>query len=438
MTKLRFPCKYHPEKLSAKKCFLCKEYICNSCAVHFAHHIFCSNWCIIKYFFKNNSNIIKNGLRLKRIKIFTAAVIIIVLLQFIFYFSLNNKIKNLDLNVKQLQSEDSITEFAQFDSSQIAFTLDTSFTPASNFMNISGKAVNNALVGLWQNGKFVQSQIVDKEYYTFSPQALSLGKNHFALWVLVNGRASLIDSFTVDYHSYRLQLLAISVYRMNTEKKILALTFDAGSHSFGADSIFRILQDKGVKSTFFLTGNFIKKYPLVVKKMITNGHEQANHTYTHPHLTSLELNGQQNTLAHVDRKFIYNQLNKTDSVFYDYFHLHLKPYWRAPFGELNKEILAWAAEIGYRHIHWSSGCDTWDWVCDKQSPLYRTPQDMYNHLLKLELEGKLNGAIILMHLCTDRTSEFPFHMLTKLIDSLHEKGYRFMTISQLLGMTLSK
>ena len=52
MARPRFPCKYHSEKLSTKKCYFCKEYICSSCQIHSAHHIFCSIWCIAKYFIK--------------------------------------------------------------------------------------------------------------------------------------------------------------------------------------------------------------------------------------------------------------------------------------------------------------------------------------------------------------------------------------------------
>jgi peptidoglycan/xylan/chitin deacetylase (PgdA/CDA1 family)/competence protein ComGC len=436
MVKSRFPCKYHPEKLSLKKCFFCKEYICSGCQHQFAHHIFCGNGCIIKYVAKNYLNIFSKIFKTKKRKEWLLVVIILVILQFIFYLIFYNKVENLHDQVARLQEKGVKAEFMQFDSSELAFTLDTSYTPALNYLNISGKAKNNALVGLWQNGKFVQSQIVDNGFYKFSPQALSLGKNQFALWSLVHEQAILIDSLSLEYRSYRLELLAKSVYHINTPDRVIAITFDAGSHSFGADSIIQILQEKEIKSTFFLTGSFIKEHQLIVKKIIDQGHELANHTYTHPHLTSLEKNGLQHTLAHVNRKYIHHQLNNTDSIFYAYFNLHLKPYWRAPFGELNNEILAWAAELGYRHIHWSSGCDTWDWVSDEESPFYRTSEEIYAQLIDLEMTGKLKGSIVLMHLATDRKYDFPFQILAKLIDDLKVKGYQFLTISQLLSLHL--
>jgi peptidoglycan/xylan/chitin deacetylase (PgdA/CDA1 family) len=194
------------------------------------------------------------------------------------------------------------------------------------------------------------------------------------------------------------------------------------------------LEDKELITTFFLTGSFIKRYPSIINNLINNQHELANHTYTHPHLTTWSVNAQHQNLESVNREFIYKQLDQTDSLLYKNFHLHFKPYWRAPFGEINKKILMWAAELGYRHIGWSDGCDTWDWVNDTESSLYRKPDEIYTHLMDLEREGKLNGSIILMHLGTDRKNDFPYQMLGKLIDTLREKHYKFLTISQLLSI----
>ena len=62
--------------------------------------------------------------------------------------------------------------------------------------------------------------------------------------------------------------------------------------------------------------------------------------------------------------------------------------------------------------------------------------NLTHHLNKLETEGKLKGAIILMHLGTDRKNDFPFKMLPKLINSLRDKQYRFVTISQLISSSI--
>jgi peptidoglycan/xylan/chitin deacetylase (PgdA/CDA1 family) len=127
----------------------------------------------------------------------------------------------------------------------------------------------------------------------------------------------------------------------------------------------------------------------------------------------------------------------TDSLLYHGFGLHFKPYWRAPFGEYNDQILNWAAELGYKHIGWSTSCDTRDWVSDMDSDLYRTGEEIYQHLLDLESKGRLKGAIILMHVHTDRVKDKPFKILPKLINTLREKGYKIVPVSTLLTSSFS-
>ena len=175
---------------------------------------------------------------------------------------------------------------------------------------------------------------------------------------------------------------------------------------------------------------------MIVEKLVDSNQELANHTFNHSHFTSWERNGSHTSLNYVDREYIFNQLNKTDSIYHSLFNDNLLKFWRAPFGEYNEEILGWAAEIGYKHIGWSYQCDTYDWVSDENSSLYRTPDEIFLHLNKLETEGKLKGAIILMHLGTDRKNDFPFKMLPKLINSLRDKQYSFVTISQLISSSI--
>jgi peptidoglycan/xylan/chitin deacetylase (PgdA/CDA1 family) len=316
--------------------------------------------------------------------------------------------------------------------------VDTLLAGLSQSVQIKGKGQNNNLLGLWHNGNYASSAIINNGNYIFPPQSLYLGKNDFLVWSLSeSGQTTLVDSFSIDYFSQRLQLLSIPFSRLKTNDKILALTFDAGSAANGADSIIQILQEYELELTFFLTGMFIKKFPDIVQNLISNGHELANHTYTHPHLTSFSVNQIHKNLMHTDRSFIYDQLNRTDSLYYQRFRQHLKPYWRAPFGEINNQILMWAAELGYKHIGWSSGCDTRDWVSDQDSELYRTSEEIYQHLIELESKDRLRGAVILMHIHTDRADDKPFKILPKLIDTLHNRGYKIVPISTLLTTSIS-
>ena len=110
----------------------------------------------------------------------------------------------------------------------------------------------------------------------------------------------------------------------------------------------------------------------------------------------------------------------------------MAPVWRAPYGELNNEILWCAAEAGFKHINWSNKCDTWDWVKDTTSSIYRTAPEILEHFLKLDKEIGLGGKIILMHLGTERDIEMPYEILAEMITILRERGYKFKTVGQLL------
>ena len=316
--------------------------------------------------------------------------------------------------------------------------IDTTLNHLTPSISISGSGEMNQLFGLWHNGKFTASAIpTAKNRFEFNVQTMYSGENTFIIWaVSENGQTTMIDSFSISYKSPRIELLAKPFEKLSTDQKILALTFDAGSSAQGADSIIDILAARDIKTTVFLTGTFLKRFPHIVKKIRLHGNELANHTFSHPHLTSYAKNGIHHSLENIDRSTIHSQLRRTDSLYFDMFNEHLKPYWRAPFGEYNRTILNWAAEAGYKHIGWSEGCDTRDWVTDRDSELYRSAEQIYTHLIDLESRGLLKGAIILFHLHTERENDQPYSILRKLIDTLLNKGYQIVPISTLLTSDL--
>ena len=428
MARAKFPCKNHPDVLSTRKCFQCHEHICSDCQTNRYHHLFCGKWCIVKYFY--HTKIAPNN----KLREYAYIILIMLTLQIVFYSIVGQDSGNTERITDDPDRPHSFENVKPVHHLQV----DTLLAGLSQSVQIKGKGQNNNLLGLWHNGNYASSAVINNGSYLFPPQSLFLGKNEFLVWSLSeSGQTSLVDSFSIDYFSQRLHLLSIPFSRLKTDDKILALTFDAGSAANGADSIIQILEKHELKLTFFLTGMFIERFPDIVQNLISNGHELANHTYTHPHLTSFSVNQIHKNLIHTDRSFIYDQLNRTDSLYYDRFRQRLKPYWRAPFGEINDQILMWAAELGYKHIGWSSGCDTRDWVTDQDSELYRTSEEIYQYLIDLESKGRLRGAVILMHIHTDRANDKPFRILPKLIDTLHNRGYKIVPVSTLLTTSIS-
>ena len=427
MTRQKFPCKNHSDKLSAKRCFVCKDYICSDCQKKWSHHIFCGYYCYIKFQSFDYKKFILSNLRIIIIFLFFQMLTIIFIMQFY-----SNDVQDIEPYSNDLYSTAISEDLVNI------FTLDTMSIPNENYLQLSGKTSNNSLLGLWHNGELKQSLISTNENYKFDPLMLYFGDNIFkVLRIDSYGKTVLIDSIQLNYYSKRVSYLMKSVSKIRTDKLVLSLTFDGGSITTGADSILKILELNNIKTTFFLTGKFINRNPALTKKILKAGHEIGNHSFSHPHLTQFANTNEHNTLEGVNRSIVQLELLKTDSVFYANFRQNMIQFWRAPFGEYNKEILQWAAEIGYKHIRWSKNCDLLDWVIEKESTLYKTPEEMYNKIMDLDQKDELKGSILLMHFGTDRKTDIPYKMLPKLIKNLKGKNYELIKISELLKLQIS-
>ena len=419
-------CKNHPNELSSRKCYHCHEYICSDCQLKLDHHIFCSKSCHWRWKwqqFTEKTNISKE-------LIGVAAVLLI--LNIVFFLYLNSKLDSIQKSLKEPVAEE--TEESEYGKPTLhTIKFDTIRYPLKNVFQFQLSINEGAVAALKRDGRFVESQVQNSKPLKFHNQFLNQGKNEFSIYLLENGgTSSLIDSFTITFKSARVEYMRRYVSRIKGDSSGIALTFDGGSTDNGTEKILNILRENNVRCTMFLTGDFLKKYPKLVKQMVLDGHEIGNHSYSHPHLTMLEKDGSTNTRENVNRQLVHEQLLKADSIFQRISGYPMAPLWRAPYGEINNEILLWAAEAGFKHIHWSDKCDTWDWVADTTSSIYRTAPQILEHFLEMGDEIGMGGKIILMHLGTERKEEIPNSILADLIIKLRERGYKFKTIGQLL------
>ncbi len=211
----------------------------------------------------------------------------------------------------------------------------------------------------------------------------------------------------------------------------ILVSFDAGSSDRGATQILDALSARGIRTTIFLTGEFIRRYPDIVRRVAADGHEVGNHTDTHPHLTTYASDGRQVTRLGVDRAFVAGELARTARLYREATGRSMAPLWRAPFGEHNPEIRRWAAEQGYWHVGWTggrSGLDGLDWVTDPASRSYQ-PAD---RLLARLVHHAENGGIVLLHLGSDR-EEPVASKIAILFDGLRTRGFRFARASEFLA-----
>jgi peptidoglycan/xylan/chitin deacetylase (PgdA/CDA1 family) len=223
--------------------------------------------------------------------------------------------------------------------------------------------------------------------------------------------------------------------------KTVSLTFDGGGSANATVAILDTLASRSVKASMFLTGEFIRKFPDLTRRIVAQGHECGNHTLSHLRMTTYERNHIQSTLPTINKILLSDQLTQADSLFFSVTGSHFTPIWRAPYGECNSDICRWGYEAGYLHVGWRQG-KTWlegldsnDWIPDSTIPGYKSPEEFLEKIAlmaKMDPPG-LNGGIILMHLGTLRKDEkTQTHLLLgKIIDTLQSNGYSIIPVSQM-------
>ncbi len=200
-------------------------------------------------------------------------------------------------------------------------------------------------------------------------------------------------------------------YHASTGERVIALTFDDGPHPHYTDRILDVLESEGVKATFFVIGENVAAYPEVTRRVFLAGHEIGNHTYTHP------LGGKV-CLSEMEK-----EIQKTDLLL-EKLGCPAVRLFRPPQGKYPAGLASCLQESGKMTVLWN--IDTRDW--DK-----RTEEQIIN-----EVETKVRGGdIVLFHdFVGGESATVP--AIKKLIPALKERGYRFVTVSELLALYTSE
>jgi len=198
-----------------------------------------------------------------------------------------------------------------------------------------------------------------------------------------------------------------AINKVNTSSNVVALTFDDCYSSANVNAILSILQQNGIKATFFIVGDAAANNPGIVRAIDNAGMEIGNHSYTHTSYTSLSYSSMQ------------NDLSRTENVISSITGKSTRPLFRPPGGGYNSSVLSAVGDAGYsRTIMWN--IDTNDWRGYSASYIYST---VVNNISP--------GSIVLMHALS--TAPNTKYALQDIINTLTSRGYSFTTVSGLLA-----
>lgn len=243
--------------------------------------------------------------------------------------------------------------------------------------------------------------------YSASKLILKLSEAEFGVAELSLDIQQFFDSVDSQYLASE-DKTAYDAYQAEKEKKakekMIALTFDDGPSSATTPQALDILKKYNIKATFFVLGQHVAGNEDILKRMKAEGHEIANHSWSHPNLVTLS--------ADQVKQEIDQTQNAIASVVGE------KPVLlRPPYGSVNQAVLS-AANLPA--IYWS--VDSLDWKS-------HNPQA----ILQIVQQSTYPGGIILMHDIHQTTID----SLPAVIEYLKGQGYSFGTVSELLGDNLN-
>ena len=208
----------------------------------------------------------------------------------------------------------------------------------------------------------------------------------------------------------------------------ICMTFDGGSTAEVAEDVLNVLKAHGIRTTLFLTGEFIHKYPDLVRRMALDGHELGNHTLNHPHFAPR----MKRDPAWTKERF-QQELLDADRALVQLLGRPLDPYWRPPYGERDPRTAPVGGRTGLPYC-----------VLERRGRLpglghgegiQPVPQRPGDHPAPGEAheEADGDGLIVLMHLGSLRPYlDRPATYLGPFLDRAQAEGWHFVCIGDYL------
>lgn len=207
--------------------------------------------------------------------------------------------------------------------------------------------------------------------------------------------------------SRTVQSFGTIIARVETAKPLVALTFDDGPSAGFTQGVLAVLRERGVKATFFLTGRETEENLLQARMIVDEGHQVGNHSFTHSNMTLM------------GTARIGEEIERTDTA------IRAAGYegeimFRPPYGKKLLTLPWYLSRHERKTIMWDVEPESFPDVAGDTAAF-----------AKHVIEQTKNGSIIIMHVMY-RSREISRQALPLIIDGLRQRGFEFVTVSQLL------
>lgn len=182
------------------------------------------------------------------------------------------------------------------------------------------------------------------------------------------------------------------------------LSFDVQGDPAQLTKILDILDQYGVRTTFFMQGEWVQQYPEATQEIARRGHELGNHSWTHQDFKPLSA------------EEVTKELEDTEALVLQLTGQSTKPLFRPPFGSRSDVSIQTAYDLGWTTIIWTYGADEWRDGA--------TAQTIYDNVYG----NAAPGALYYTH--TDR--QIIIDALPRLIEAFQADGYKLVTASEIL------
>lgn len=222
--------------------------------------------------------------------------------------------------------------------------------------------------------------------------------------LLICGFATQPPANSREYYESRGEI----VWEVPMDEPLIALTFDDGPDERTTGQILDLLAQYHAKATFFVVGRRAELYPDIVRREALEGHEIANHTYTHMYFN-----------RRVRSSDVVKEIDRTGQQLEELSGQACR-WFRPPGGFYNDSLVRMAKERGYTLVLWSWHQDTRDWI----SP-------GVGRIVRKVLNNARNGDIVLLHDHVEGSTQ-TVQALAQILPELSRRGFKMVTVSELM------